>query len=54
MQKHSIIRLATLALTHGLEARHLQRHRSLAAIPVEGVVMLNLGSLILLLIGQSV
>ncbi|MDG1478191.1 MAG: hypothetical protein P8R54_01305 [Myxococcota bacterium] len=45
---------ATLALTSGLEVRHLQRHRTLAAVPVEGVVVLNLGCLLLLLIGQSI
>lgn len=45
---------ATLALVSGLEPRHLQRHRSLASLPVEGVVVLNLGCLLLLLIGQSI
>ena len=45
---------ATLALVSGLETRHLQRHRTLAAVPVEGVLVLNLGCLILLLIGQSI
>jgi hypothetical protein len=47
-------RQATLALVSGLKPRHLQRHRTLAAVPVEGVVMLNLGCLLLLLIGQSI
>ena len=43
-----------VALTSGLEARHLQRRRTLAAAPVEAVVLLNLSSLVLLLLGQSV
>ena len=42
-----------MALASGLEARHLPRRRTLATASVETVVMLNLGSLILLLVGQS-
>ena len=43
-----------MALASGLEARHLQRRRTLAAVSVETVVLLNLGSLVLLLVGQTV
>ena len=42
-----------MALAIGLEARHLQRRRALETASVEAVVMLNLGSLVLLLVGQS-
>ena len=42
-----------MALASGLEARLHQRRRTQATASVETVVMLNLGSLILLLVGQS-
>ena len=44
---------ATQALVSGLEARNLQRHRTMAALPAEGVILLNLGSLALLLAASS-
>ena len=46
-------RQATMALVSGLEPRHLQRHRTMAALPAEGVILLNLGSLALLLAASS-
>jgi len=54
MQKQRCWRQAMMALASGLEARHLQRRRTLATVSVEAVVLLNLASLVLLLAGQSV
>ena len=54
MMKQRFWHQATQALVNGLKVQHLQRHRSMAAAPVEAVVMLNLGSLLLLLVGQSI
>ena len=54
MQRKECWRQAMMALASGLEPRHLQRHRTLASASVETVVLLNLGSLVLLLVGQSV
>lgn len=54
MQKQRCWREAMMALASGLQARHLQRRRTLASASVEALVLLNLGSLVLLLVGQSV
>lgn len=54
MMKQRFWQQATSALVSGLDPRHLQRHRTLASLSVEGVVMLNLGCLVLLLIGQGI
>ena len=52
MQKQRWWSMAGAALVSGLEISRLQRHRSMADVPVEGVLMLNISSLALLMFGQ--
>ena len=53
MMKHQIWQQAAMALVQEVEPSTMQRHRTLEGVPAEGVVMLNIGCLLLLLIGQS-